>query len=190
MAGSEWPEDSLLLRVEWWDACGIHQMAAPASHLHQRCRALRRYEGAGTACTPLTALQITDCNHPKSLMCLCRDHSLCYLEIVLLQTLVSTRRQVQRSGDIRRRGSVFLVSPPEIPCLVKILIQKFYIKFFPLVSAKKKFKLWERNGDELVYTLCGYHRCYLHTSYSNQIDNFVRQCHVTETWHRDTETWH
>lgn len=67
VAGSEWRQGSLLLRVEWWDSCDIHQMAVQASHLHERSGALRRYEGAGTPCTHFTATQINNCINPKSL---------------------------------------------------------------------------------------------------------------------------
>lgn len=47
MAGSEWPEGSLLFWVERWDSCDIHQMAAQTSHLHEWSRGLCCYEGAG-----------------------------------------------------------------------------------------------------------------------------------------------
>lgn len=58
VAGSERPEVSLLLRVEWREPCDVHQMAAPASCLHRRPGALRGCEGAGMACTHLTAMHL------------------------------------------------------------------------------------------------------------------------------------
>lgn len=136
VAGSERPEGSLLLRVEWRDPGDIHGMAAWPAHLHERSGGLCHYEGTGTACTPCTECKLTAA----------ATHNLLIQAPFLILSWNSSAPKFgicqKTSSAVRRhqKGNIFLVCPCEIPCeipcLVKILIQKFCIKFLPLVSAK------------------------------------------------------